>query len=139
MEKGRLLSCKERGVLHRVKPGWWQLKVLSLCSLWKSHLSGARPEASSHCDTKPKNVEHRQNCLNWVFVLAFCVALCKVANQGGVLEVGEGAVVVLPVANMAQCLGDQVLVADHHPLGRACGARGEGEDGRVAGWLDLWR
>lgn len=64
---------------------------------------------------------------------------CTGSNQGGVLEVGEGAVVVLPVADMAQCLGDQVLVADHHPLGRACGARGEGEDGRVAGWLDLWR
>jgi len=108
VEKGRLLSCKERGVLHRVK-------------LWEGHLSGPGPEASSHCDTKPKNVKHRQNC------------------QGGVLEVGEGAVVVLPVADMAQCLGDQVLVADHHPLGRACGARGEGEDGRVAGWLDLWR
>ena len=102
-------------------------------------MSGPGPEASSHCDTKPKNVEHRQNCLNWVFVLAFCVALSKVANQGGVLEVGEGAVVVLPVADMAECLGDQVLVAAHPPLGRACGARGEGEDGWVAGWQDLWR
>ena len=102
-------------------------------------MSGARPEASSHCDTKPKNVEHRQNCLNWVFVLAFSVALSKVANQGGVLEVGEGAIIIFSVADMAQCLGDQVPVADHHPLGRACGARGEGEDGWVAGWLDLWR
>ena len=34
---------------------------------------------------------------------------------------------------MAQCLGDQVPVADHHPLGRARGARGEGEDGGVGG------
>ena len=62
-----------------------------------------------------------------------------IANQGCVLEVGKGAIIIFPVANMAECLGDQVLVADHHPLGRACGARGEGEDGRVAGWLDLWR
>ena len=34
---------------------------------------------------------------------------------------------------MAECLGDQVPVADHHPLGRARRAGGEGEDGGVGG------
>ena len=37
---------------------------------------------------------------------------------------------------MAECLGDQVLVADHHPLGRAGGAGGEREDGGVGGRVE---
>ena len=39
---------------------------------------------------------------------------------------------------MAECLGDQVPVADHHPLGRPRGAGGEGEDGRVVGRVKRW-
>ena len=40
---------------------------------------------------------------------------------------------------MAECLGDQVPVADHHPLGRPRGAGGEGEDGWVGGRVERWR
>ena len=39
---------------------------------------------------------------------------------------------------MAECLGDQVPVAHHHPLGWARGARGEGEDGGVGGRVERW-
>ena len=59
-----------------------------------------------------------------------------IANQGGVLEVGKGAVVIFAVAHVAECLGDQVPVADHHPLGGTRRAGGEGEDGRVGGRVE---
>ena len=61
-----------------------------------------------------------------------------IANQGGVLEVGKGAVVIFAVAHVAERLGDQVPVADHHPLGGARRAGGEGEDGRVGGRVEGW-
>ena len=59
--------------------------------------------------------------------------VCIIPNQGCVLEVGKGAVIIFPVAHMAERLGDQVPVADHDPLGRARRAGGEGEDGGVGG------
>ena len=59
--------------------------------------------------------------------------------QGGVLEVGKSAVIIFPVTNMAECLGDQVPVADHHPLGRPRGAGGEGEDGWMGGRVERRR
>ena len=59
--------------------------------------------------------------------------------QGGVLEVGKSAVIIFPVTNMAECLGDQVPVADHHPLGRPRGTGGEGEDGWVGGRVERRR
>ena len=62
-----------------------------------------------------------------------------IPNQGGILKVGEGAIVIFSVTDMAECLGDQVPVADHHPLGRARGPGGEGEDGGMGRRVDRWR